>query len=326
MNVKMMTKLEILDLYTFDRDISLKLISDYEKNISLVSDRENFKLEEVLKITPYIEKLENEHIFFIETIFKNNFPNDLVVYITYLFFRAKLGKFMTLNLLTQPVVDNINTLFIDFFPNKLPDLLKSGIYIQSKNGVLFDDIERIIINNEKPGLYQPENNRFSLILWKKDNSYIYSSMVYSTILGRFVEDLNKLDFEGKTSSGDIEPFKKALIFSFVFAIFIKSDNSPTTVKDSNKSENAKKDKTIIERKNVEGWIERTIYINKKYLSKKNDLQQGILYKDDKILKQVRVSGHLRRLPNKENEYTYIPSFISSRWVLEGDKKITYYLK
>jgi len=202
----MMTKLEILDLYTFDRDISLKLISNYEKNFPLVSNREIFKLEEVLKITPYIEKLENEHIFFTETIFKNNFPNDLVVYITYLFFRAKLGKFMNLNLLTQPVIENINTLFIDFFQSELPDLLKNGIYIQSKTGLLFDDIERIIINNEKPGLNQPENNRFSLILWKKNNSYIYSSMVYSSILGKFVEDLNNLDFEGKTSSGDIEPF------------------------------------------------------------------------------------------------------------------------
>lgn len=322
----MMTKLEILDLYTFDKEISLKLISIYEKNNSLVSDRTNFKLEEVLKITPYIKKLENEHIFFIETIFKNNFPNDLVVYITYLFFRAKLGRFMTLNLLTQPVIENINTLFIDFFPNKLPDLLKNGLYIQSKNGVLFDDIERIIINNEKSGLNQPENNRFSLILWKKNNSYIYSSMVYSSILGKFVEDLNDLDFEGKTSSGDIQPFKKALVFCFIFSIFIKSDNSPTTVKDSNKSENAKKDKKIIEKKNVEGWIERTVYINKKYLSKKNVLQQGTLYKDDKILKQVKVSGHLRRLPNRDDEYTYIPSYNSTRWVLEGDKKITYYLK
>jgi len=208
----------------------------------------------------------------------------------------------------------------------LPDLLKNGLYIQSKNGVLFDDIERIIINNEKQGLYQPENNRFSLILWKKDNSYIYSSMIYSTILGKFVEDLNNIDFDGKTSSGDIEPFKKALIFCFIYAIFIKSNNSPTSIKDTNKSENAKKDKTIIEKKNVDGWIERTIYINKKYLSKKMDIQQGTLYKDDKILKQVKVSGHLRRLPNKDDEYTYIPSYNSTRWILEGDKKITYYLK
>lgn len=326
MNVKMKSKIEILDLYTFDREISLKIINDYEKNHSIVSSREIFKLEEVLKITPYVEKLEKEHIFFIETVFKNNWPNDLVVYITYLFLRAKLGKFMTLNLLTQPVIENVNTLFIDFFPNKLPNLLNNGLYIQSKNGVLFDDIERIIINKEKPGINQIEDNRFSLILWKKDNSYIYSSMVYSTILGRFAEDLNNLDFIGKTSSGDIEPFKKALIFCFTFAIILGAENTPTTVKDSNKSENVKKNKLLIEKKNVEGWIERTIYINKKIYSKKNNLQMGILYKDDKILKQVKVSGHLRRKPHQENDYIYIESYTATKWVIEGDKKITYYLK
>ena len=176
------------------------------------------------------------------------------------------------------------------------DLLKYGLYIQSKNGVLFDDIERIIINREKPGLYQPEDNRFSLILWKKDNSYIYSSMVYSSILGHFAEDINKMDFEGKTSNKDIEPFKKALVFSFIFSIILDAENSPTTIKDSNKSENVKKNKMLIEKKNVEGWIERTIYINKKYLSKKIGLQKGILYKDDKILKEINVSGHLGRVP------------------------------
>jgi len=326
METKMLSKIEILDLYTFDREISLKIIESYEKNHSIVSNRDNFNLEEVLKITPYVEKLEKEHIFFIETVFKNKWPNDLVVYITYLFLRAKLGKFMTLNLLTQPVIDNVNTLFIDFFPNKLPDLLNNGLYIQSKNGIFFDDIERIILNKEKPGLDQVEDNRFSLILWKKDNSYIYSSMVYSTILGCFAEDLNDIDFEGKISNRDIEPFKKALIFCFTFAIILEAENTPTTVKDSNKSENVKKNKHLIEKKNVEGWIERTIYINKKTSSNKTKIQIGTLYKDDKILKQVKVAGHLRRKPHQENEYIYIESYTTTKWVIEGDKKVTYYLK
>jgi len=127
--------------------------------------------------------------------------------------------------------------------------------------------------------------------------------------------------------GILNPFfKRALVFVFKFAVLIKSNNSPTTVKDSNKSENAKKDKTIIEKKNVEGWIERTIYLNKKYLSKKNKFQLRTLYKDDKILKEVKVSGYSRRLPNKENEYIDVASFNSKRWVIEGDKKITYYLE
>ena len=324
--MKMMSKCEILDLYTFDREISQKLVNDYEKYFPKVINREDLELEDVLKITPFIEKLEKEHIFFIETVYKNKFPNDLVTYITYLFLRAKLGRLMSLNLLTQPVIENINTLFLDIFPSKIPNLLKNGLYIRSKNGVLFDDIERIIINNEKPGLDETENNRFSLILWKKNNTWIYSSMVYSTILGKFAEDLNSLEFEGKTSNGDIEPFKKALVFCFIFAIILEAENTPTIVKDTNKSENIKKNKFLIERKKVEGWIERTIYINKKKYSNKNILKQGTLYKDDKILKQVKVSGHLRRKPHQENDYIYIESYTATKWVIEGNKKITYYLK
>jgi hypothetical protein len=274
--------------------------------------------------------LEKENITVIDKLLKSNYPNELGVYITYLFFRSKLGRFMTLNLLTQPVIEEMNNLFFDFFPIDLPDLLKKGIYIQSKNNCLFDDVVRIILYNEKRGLYEKENDRFGLILWKRDNSYIYSSMVYSTILGNFANDLYNIDFDGKTDDTNIEPFKKALVFCFVFAIILEAENTPTTIKDSNKSENIKKDKTLIERKKTEGWIERTIYINKMRQPLKNTLYHGTLYKDDKILKEVRVSGYLRRQSHGKNDckqkYVYIKSFSSTRWVIEGNKKITYHIK
>jgi hypothetical protein len=326
----MMSKLEILDVYTSNRNISQKLVEDYENFFKKIVKRTDLILEEVLKITPFIEKLEKENISVIDKIHKNNFPNDLNTYITYLFFRSKLGKLMTLNLLTQPVIEKINTLFFDFFPNEIPNLIKNGIYIQSKNNVLFDDITKIILYNEIPGLYQQKDDRFGLILWKKDNTFIYASMVYSTILGSFAGDLNNRDFEGKTNDNNIEPFKKALIFCFVFSIILEAENTPTSVKDSNKSENIKKNKTQIKKKNTEGWIERTIYINKKIKPTKNSLYKGTLYKDDKILKEVKVSGYLKRQSygknNSKQKYIYIESFVSTRWVIEGDKKITYYLK
>jgi hypothetical protein len=322
----LMSKWEILDIYTSDRGISQKLVNDYEKFFKKVVTREDLILEDVLKITPFIEKLAKENISVIDKIYKNNFPNDLNVYITYLFFRSKLGRLMTLNLLTQPVIEKINTLFFDLFPSEIPNLLKNGIYIQSKNNVLFDDIVKIILYNEIPGLYQQEDNRFGLILWKKDNTFIYSSMVYSTILGSFAGDLNNIDFEGKTSNSNIEPFKKALIFCFVFAIILEAENTPTSVKFSKKSENIKKKESLIENKRVEGWIERTIYINKKYLSKDNKLTHTTLYKEDKVLKEVKVSAYLRRKPHSKDEYIYIDCFTSTRWVIEGNKKITYYLE
>jgi hypothetical protein len=326
----LMSKLEILDIYTSERRISQKLINDYDKFFKKVLKREDLKLEELLKITPFIEKLEKENISVIDKLLKSNCPNDLGTYITYLFFRSKLGRLMTLNFLTQPVIDKINNLFLDIFPNDIPYLLKNGIYIQSKNSVLFDDIVRIILYDEKPGLYQKEDSRFGLILWRKDNTYIYSSMVYSMILGKFANDLNNIDFEGKTDNSNIEPFKKALVFCFVFAIILEAENTPTTIKDSNKSENIKKNKSLIESKNTDGWIERTIYINKKSMAVNNSIYHNTLYKDDKVLKEVKVSGYLKRqlygMNYSKQKYIYIDSFISTRWFLEGDKKITYYLK
>jgi hypothetical protein len=326
----LMSKLEILDIYTSERRISQKLINDYDKFFKKVLKRDDLKLEELLKITPFIEKLEKENISIIDKLLKSNYPNDLGTYITYLFLRSKLGRLMTLNLLTQPVIEKINNLFLDLFPNDIPYLLKNGIYIKSKNSVLFDDIVRIVLYNEKPGLYQKEDNRFGLILWRNDNTYIYSSMVYSMILGKFANDLNNIDFEGKTDNSNIEPFKKALVFCFVFAIILKAENTPTAIKDSNKSENIKKNKSLIGSKNTDGWIERTIYINKKTKSVNNSIYHNTLYKDDKILKEVKVSGYLKRQLYGKNyskqKYIYIESFISTRWILEGDKKITYYLK
>jgi hypothetical protein len=151
-------------------------------------------------------------------------------------------------------------------------------------------------------------------------------MVYSTILGSFAEDLNNTDFEGKTSNSDIEPFKKSLIFCFLFAIILRAENTPTSIKDTNKSENILKNNKLKEYKKTERWIERTIYINKKNKSINNSLLHGTLYKDDKVLKKVKVSAYLRRKPHSNDEYIYVKSFISTRWVIEGNKKITYYLK
>jgi len=45
-----------------------------------------------------------------------------------------------------------------------------------------------------------------------------------------------------------------------------------------------------------------------------------------MLMKVTVSGYLRRKPHSKDEYIYIDSFPSTRWVIEGNKKITYYLE
>jgi hypothetical protein len=134
-----------------------------------------------------------------------------------------------------------------------------------------------------------------------------------------------LVLNGKFKETDATLFRKALFFCFIFSILLKSENTPITIKDTDKSDSIKKIQPKTKKIKVEGWIEKTIYINAKYKTK-NELVKGTLYKEDKVLKDIIVSAYLRRKQNSKDEYIYIDSFVSTRWVIEGNKKVTYYLK
>ena len=320
-----MTVLDILDLYTNDRKLSQELFDNYEKFIDKIRKLKDFNLEDVLKIVPYIEKLKIARMASIDVFHEYKLPNDLVMMILYLLFRSKLGSFMTINILTQPVVNKINSLFLDVFPKDIPKIMKDGLHIEAKKYPLFDNITRIIMYNEEP---LEGKDRLSLILFMTDMRYITATLPYSYILGNVAEDVGKLEFEGEVKDENLTPFRKALMFCFIFAILIEAENTPTVVKDTKKSENVKRNKT--EKKITDGWIERTVYINKKYLSSKKNEIHTTLYKDNKVLKKVTVTGFLRNQAYGKNfslrKYIYIETHPSYRWTIEGDKKITYYLK
>ena len=317
--------LELLDLYTEDRNISQEILNNYEKNIHNIL---NLKLEEKLRVLPYVEKLRNKYLNVIKPLFNNEVSKEVAEMCTYLFIRSKLGPLMNINILTQAVVNKVNSLFIDRFPSKLPLLIENGIYIEARELILFDDISKIILYNEKSA---NNTDRFGIILIKTDGTFDYSSIEYSYILGKVAEDLDYIDYKGKTNNTDIIPFRKALMFCFMFAILLKADNTPVLIKDIEKSHNLKgKNVNIINnKKNINGWIVRTVYINNKS-KKNNNIIHATLYKDDKLLKKVIVSGFLRYQAigknYSEHKYVYIDSFTSYRWVTEGDKKIIYYLK
>jgi hypothetical protein len=317
--------LDILDLYTYDRELSQEIFENYEKYFQKVKNIKDFKLEDILKTIPYIEKLKIARLNSINVFYENNLPNDLIMMVVYLLFRSKLGLFMTINILTQPVIKKINSLFIDVFPKEIPKLMKEGLHIEGKRIPLYDNITRIILYNEEP---LDNHERIGIILFKTDMRYMSATLPYSSILGIVADEIDKIDFEGKTKNEDITPFRKGIMFCFIFAILIEAENTPTVVKDTNKSDNVKRNKTM--KKITEGWIERTIYINKKYLSSKQNEIQTTLYKDDKILKKITVTGFLRNQAYGKNfsqhKYIYIENHPSYRWVTEGDKKITYYLK
>jgi hypothetical protein len=312
---------EILSKFTRDDKLSNEIIENHDRLFHKIKKHKEFDLEKILIELPYIEKLKKYHIENIEILELNRLNPDLIFMTTYLIFRSELGKLMTLNNLTQPVIDKVNTLFIDIFPNEVPEMLINGLFLQSKKSVLFDNVNRIVIYKEKYN----EKDGFRIFLFYTNGSFSNASLAYSSILGKSMDEIDRLELKGKFRNTDATLFRKALLFCLIFSILIKSENTPITIKDTNKSENIKKNQSKIEKKSIEGWIEKTIYINKKYKSE-NKLVKGTLYKDDKILKQVIVSAYLRRKPHSKDNYIYIDSFTSTRWVIEGNKKITYYLE
>jgi hypothetical protein len=312
---------EILNIFTSDDKLSIEIIESHKYLYKKIAKYKDFDLEKILIELPYIEKLSKYHIENIEILELNKLNPEIIFMTTYLILRAVLGKLMTLNNLTQLVIDKINTLFIDIFPNEVPDILKNGILIQTKKSVFFDNINMILIYNES---YR-EKDSFRIFLFYNNGYISNASLAYTSILGKGIDEIDNLELKGKYKSVDATIYRKALLFCIIFSILIKSENTPLTIKDTNKSENIKKNKLITERKNIEGWIEKTIYINKKYQSE-NKIINGTLYKDDKVLKKVMVSAHLRRKQHSKDEYIYIDSFTSTRWVIEGNKKITYYLE
>jgi hypothetical protein len=256
----LMSYLEFLDIYTSDRAISQDVLSNYNRNIHNII---NLKLEEKLRVLPYVEQLRNKYINIIKPLYNDDsdMPKDLVEMCTYLFLRSKLGPLMNIHILTQAVVGKVNSLFIDRFPSKLPTLLENGIYIEARELILFDNISKIILYNEKSA---DNTDRFGIILIKIDGTFDYSSIEYSYILGIVAEELDYIDYKGKTNNTDIIPFRKALMFCFMFAILLDADNTPVSIKETKKSDNIKGKNINTIKKNVNGWIERTVYINNKY--------------------------------------------------------------
>jgi len=312
---------EILNKFTLDDKLSNEIINNHDRLFHKIEKHKEFDLEKILIELPYIEILKKYHIENIEILELNGLNPKLIFMTTYLIFRSELGKLMALNNLTQPVIDKVNTLFIDIFPNEVPDILNNGFFLQSKKSVLFDNVNKIVIYNEKYN----ENGSLRIFLFYTNGAFSNASLSYSSILGKSIDDIDNLKLNGKFRNTDATIFRKALLFCLIFSILIKSENTPITIKDTNKSENIRKNKANIEKKSIEGWIEKTIYINKKYQSE-NKLVKSTLYKDDKVLKQVIVSAYLRHKPHSKDEYIYIGSFTSTRWVIEGNKKITYYLE
>jgi len=115
-------------------------------------------------------------------------------------------------------------------------------------------------------------------------------------------------------------------FLTVLNFMLIAENTPIVVdKQKSKVERIKRDKRNKIVKLNEEWIIRYLYIDKTKSYYEKQTEYTRLEKDGYVLKDVKVRGHLRNQAFGEGfklrRWIYIESFISSKWMKEGDVKI-----
>jgi hypothetical protein len=118
------------------------------------------------------------------------------------------------------------------------------------------------------------------------------------------------------------------IMSFITILnyMLKAENSPIAVEKVydkvRKTVKSKKNKIITKN---EDWIIRYLYIDKRKNHYERNNQHAQLEKEGYKLKDVKVKGHLRYQAYgtefKQHRWIYIESFVSSKWMKDGDTKI-----
>jgi hypothetical protein len=125
-------------------------------------------------------------------------------------------------------------------------------------------------------------------------------------------------------------YNNILSFIIVFNYMMKAENSPvktTKTVEHSTYQVAKKGKMI--EKNQD-WIIKYMYIEKEKIKYKKNPDPSELDKEGLIAKQVNVRSHLRHqaygVGHKEHKWILIDSYISNKWVKNGDTKIIVGLK
>jgi hypothetical protein len=115
-------------------------------------------------------------------------------------------------------------------------------------------------------------------------------------------------------------------FLTIFNYMLMAENTPIETKQKKECLTRtvmNKKRKIITKK--EEWITKYLYINhKKIKYEKNEKYDG-LDKDGLMKKEIKVRGHLRHQAFgsgfSQRRWIYIESFLSSKWIKEGDTKI-----
>jgi hypothetical protein len=115
-------------------------------------------------------------------------------------------------------------------------------------------------------------------------------------------------------------------FLTIFNYMLIAENAPIEIKQKKESFSRtilNKKRKVVNKK--EEWLIKYLYINHKNIRYEENKEHNKLEKDGLIQKNIKVRGHLRHqafgTDFTQRRWIYIESFISSKWIKEGDTKI-----
>jgi len=271
-------------------------IKNFDFSGNFNTDIDNFIKQE--KISHYNQDLnENNYVFMLYSL--------------------SFGKKITVYTLTDGVIGKVKHTKVENIPNEIPKYMKQSFLFEARNDkTLFDDIQSIggfIYNDELFLIIGTIGDRF------------YCQREKSSFDGRKLDDINFV-YNTEIEYGkflDIKTRKDTFAFVTILSLMLEAEKTPLLI--DNKM--GKKNKGINKKSTYESeWINKRIYIDKNIKYNNKLKSQEVLDKNGKQLKDVIVSGYLRKQHyGKENSLTkwiYIDSFDSKRWVGEKDTNIT----
>jgi hypothetical protein len=234
--------------------------------------------------------------------------------INHLALRIAFGDSVIFHQLSDGVVAKVKSTRICNMPNEFPEFLKKPFILEARHdhnlfddvgsiaGYISDDDLFIIGNLQKMGLVQHIVKAFD---------------------GRNIDDINYF-YHIPVPGSDVDFERKDLLaFVTIFALMLEAKQTPIVVDPSIKRSSGKKihNGTYKEPE----WIERRVYIDKRYGEKNKAATKSALNKDGKALIDVHIRGFLRRQArgpgHSIREWIWVDEFDSSRWVTEGDTRI-----
>jgi hypothetical protein len=242
--------------------------------------------------------------------------NILSIGINYIALRLSFGDTVILHTLTDGVTNKVNHTTLYSMPNEIPHFLTNPFIIEARHdNTLFNDVACI-----SGYLY---NGDLFLISILSDGGAIVQHEVNS-FDGRAIENIKFFEYGSSIKKYNKLDRTDTLAFVTIFALMIEAERTPIIVENVRQKNHHGKNK-IKSNDYKSDWIEKRVYIDKKYVPNYRIKTHGELDAEGRILKDVYVRGFLRNQaygPDmKLRKWVYIEGFDSTRWAKPGHTKV-----